>query len=66
MSTFFKFTLCHMSTPIIFPFVKFTTPILLQTIIAGAWQSSCWILAPSPPSQPTTNHGVKTNKEIST
>ena len=66
MSPFFKSTLCHISTLIIFPFVKFMTPILLQTVIEGAWQPSCWILAPSPPSQPTTNLGVKTNKQIST
>ena len=56
----FKLTLCRVSIPIIFPFVNFTTPILLQTVIAGAWQSSCWILASSPPSQPKTNLGVKT------
>ena len=62
----FKLTLCRVSIPIIFPFVNFTTPILLQTVIAGAWQSSCWILASSPPSQPKTNLGVKTNKQIST
>ena len=37
MSPFFKSTLCHMSIPIIFPFVKSTTLILVQTVTAGAW-----------------------------
>ena len=62
----FKLTLCRVSIPIIFPFVNFTTPILLQTVIAGAWQSSCWILASSPPSQPKTKLGVETITQIST